>query len=208
MSLDLSQYLLYCLAVVVLIATPGPVMLLVASAGLSGGYRKALATIFGTNLASLILIVVSVLVLKGILNIDPIWFNWVKILGCLYIAYLGIAILREASQGAQDPISTTSSTQNVLGGGFKQGFWVAISNPKDIVFFTSFFPQFITVLGNMNQSLSLLTLTWIVLDFATLSLVYLGFNRLSGSRFYAKTLAACGAILVLVALYGILSSLF
>ena len=208
MSLDLSQYLLYCLAVVVLIATPGPVMLLVASAGLSGGYRKALATIFGTNLASLILIVVSVLVLKGILNIDPIWFNWVKILGCLYIAYLGIAILREASQGAQDPISTTNSTQNVLGGGFKQGFWVAISNPKDIVFFTSFFPQFITVLGDMNQSLSLLTLTWIVLDFATLSLVYLGFNRLSGSRFYAKTLAACGAILVLVALYGILSSLF
>ena len=208
MSLDLSQYLLYCLAVVVLIATPGPVMLLVASAGLSGGYRKALATIFGTNLASLILIVVSVLVLKGILNIDPIWFNWVKILGCLYIAYLGIAILREASQGAQDPISTTSSTQNVLGGGFKQGFWVAISNPKDIVFFTSFFPQFITVLGNMNQSLSLLTLTWIVLDFATLSLVYLGFNRLSGSRFYAKTLAACGAILVIIALYGILSSLF
>lgn len=208
MSLDLSQYLLYCLAVVVLIATPGPVMLLVASAGLSGGYRKALATIFGTNLASLILIVVSVLVLKGILNIDPIWFNWVKILGCLYIAYLGIAILREASQGAQDPTSTTSSTQNVLGGGFKQGFWVAISNPKDIVFFASFFPQFITVLGGMNQSLSLLTLTWIVLDFATLSLVYLGFNRLSGSRFYAKTLAACGAILVLVALYGILSSLF
>ena len=208
MSLDLSQYLLYCLAVVVLIATPGPVMLLVASAGLSGGYRKALATIFGTNLASLILIVVSVLVLKGILNIDPIWFNWVKILGCLYIAYLGIAILREASQGAQDPISTTNSTQNVLGGGFKQGFWVAISNPKDIVFFASFFPQFITVLGDMNQSLSLLTLTWIVLDFATLSLVYLGFNRLSGSRFYAKTLAACGAILVLVALYGILSSLF
>lgn len=208
MSLDLSQYLLYCLAVVVLIATPGPVMLLVASAGLNGGYRKALATIFGTNLASLILIVVSVLVLKGILNIDPIWFNWVKILGCVYIAYLGIAILREASQGAQDPTSTTSSTQNVLGGGFKQGFWVAISNPKDIVFFASFFPQFITVLGDMNQSLSLLTLTWIVLDFATLSLVYLGFNRLSGSRFYAKTLAACGAILVLVALYGILSSLF
>lgn len=208
MSLDLSQYLLYCLAVVVLIATPGPVMLLVASAGLNGGYRKALATVFGTNLASLILIVVSVLVLKGILNIDPIWFNWVKILGCLYIAYLGIAILREASQGAQDPISTTSSAKSALGGGFKQGFWVAISNPKDIVFFASFFPQFITVLGDMNQSLSLLTLTWIILDFATLSLVYLGFNRLSGSRFYAKTLAACGAILVLVALYGILSSLF
>lgn len=208
MSLDLSQYLLYCLAVVVLIATPGPVMLLVASAGLNAGYSKALATIFGTNLASLVLIVVSVLVLKGILNIDPIWFNGVKILGCVYIAYLGFSILREARQAVPEGTSTVNSGQTALSGGFKQGFGVAISNPKDIVFFASFFPQFIGVLPDTNLSLSLLTLTWIVLDFVTLSLVYMGFNRLSGSRFYAQVLAACGVVLVCVALYGIFSSLF
>ena len=65
--MNITEYLLYCVAVVIMIATPGPVMLLVASAGLKGGYKKALHTIFGTNLASLILITISILVLKGFL---------------------------------------------------------------------------------------------------------------------------------------------
>ncbi|MIP96513.1 LysE family translocator, partial [Salmonella enterica subsp. enterica] len=42
--MNISEYFLYCLAVVVMIATPGPVMLLVASAGLKGGYAAALRT--------------------------------------------------------------------------------------------------------------------------------------------------------------------
>ena len=50
------DYFLFIFSVVIMIATPGPVMILVASAGLKGGYKKALETIFGTNLASLVLI--------------------------------------------------------------------------------------------------------------------------------------------------------
>lgn len=59
--MNIAEYLLYCMTVIIMIATPGPVMMLVASAGLKGGYRKALQTIFGTNFASLILITVSIL---------------------------------------------------------------------------------------------------------------------------------------------------
>jgi threonine/homoserine/homoserine lactone efflux protein len=69
------EYFLYCFAVVITIATPGPVMLLVASAGLKGGYRRALQTIFGTNLASLVLIAASIAILKGFLTISEQWFN-------------------------------------------------------------------------------------------------------------------------------------
>ena len=54
--MNLTEYLFYAVTVIVMIATPGPVMLLVASAGLKGGYKKALETIIGTNLASLVLI--------------------------------------------------------------------------------------------------------------------------------------------------------
>ena len=93
---NVFELALYCTAVVVMIATPGPVMLLVASAGLKGGYKQALKTIFGTNLASLVLIVLSVLILKGFLNIAEHWLNAIKILGCVYIAYLGFQILKEA----------------------------------------------------------------------------------------------------------------
>lgn len=203
--MNFSELLLYILAVVVMIATPGPVMLLVASAGLTGGYRKALQTIVGTNLASLILIAISVLILKGFLKIDPQWFAIVKILGCVYIAYLGYQIIQEA-------LSTTAEGElqpsRALKGGFKQGFLVAISNPKDIIFFAAFFPQFIQVSSDIDLSLMILTITWIILDFSTLTVVYLAFNRLSKSRWYHKLLGACGAILLLVAFYGIYMTIF
>lgn len=186
-----------------MIATPGPVMLLVASAGLKGGYKKALHTIVGTNLASLVLIATSVLILKGFLNIASHWFDLIKILGCLYIAYLGVQIVREVLCQKQNH-EISSQVQ----GGFKQGFLVGISNPKDIIFFASFFTQFMHVTHNLDQSLILLTLSWIILDFATLSVVYLGFNALSKSKIYHKILLGCGVILIAVALYGIYSVWF
>ena len=197
---NVFELALYCTAVVVMIATPGPVMLLVASAGLKGGYKQALKTIFGTNLASLVLIVLSVLILKEFLNIAEHWLNAIKILGCVYIAYLGFQILKEAI--AQE--TETSPVQlKAVQGGFKQGFLVGIANPKDIIFFASFFPQFIGVTSDVDVSLVLLTILWIILDFSTLSLVYLGFNKLSQSALYNKLLGVCGAILVSIALYGI-----
>ncbi len=186
-----------------MIATPGPVMLLVASAGLQGGYKKALQTIVSTNFASLILIVLSVAILKGILNIHAQWLDGIKIIGCLYIAYIGFDILSEAvRQSAEQEIQLKAAQ-----GGFKQGLLVGISNPKDIIFFASFFPQFVGITPQLNLSLSVLTLSWIVLDFATLSLVYVSFQRLSKSHWYKKLLAMCGLILMVVAVYGIYSTL-
>lgn len=205
--MNIAEYLLYCLTVVIMIATPGPVMMLVASAGLKGGYRKALQTIFGTNFASLILITVSILVLKGFLDISEQWFRGIKILGCIYIAYLGFQILKEVffSKQEESPSQLKSKSMN---GGFKQGFLVGISNPKDILFFAAFFPQFVQITPHLDISLGILTLSWIVLDFATLSMIYLSFNRLSKSKISPKLLGACGATLILIAGYGLYSTVF
>jgi len=199
---NITEYLLYCLAVVIMIATPGPVMLLVASAGLKGGYKHALQTIFGTNFASLVLIGLSILSLKGLLVVNENWLNGIKLLGCLYIAWLGIQIFREVWQGQG---STGPQNLQPVQGGFRTGFLVGISNPKDIIFFAAFFPQFIGISPNLDLSLVILTISWIVLDFLTLSLVYLGFQRLSGSQLYPHLLGLCGLILLMVALYGIYS---
>ena len=198
--MNISEYILYCLAVVLMIATPGPVMLLVASAGLKGGYAAALKTIFGTNFASLVLIALSILSLKGLLVINAHWLDAIKLLGCLYIGYLGLQIIWEVffeqAEVTQEKLSTVR-------GGFQQGFLVGISNPKDIIFFAAFFPQFIGITPTLDLSLIMLTLSWIVLDFLTLSLVYLGFNRLRHSRLYPHLLALCGMVLIIIAVYGI-----
>lgn len=117
--MNIGEFLLYVVAGIIMIATPGLVMLLVASAGLKGGYRKALKTIFGTNFASLILITVSILILKGFLEINQQWFNSIKILGCIYIAYLGFQILKEVFSNS---IKGYSAQLKAADGGFKQGF--------------------------------------------------------------------------------------
>ncbi|WP_089606198.1 LysE family translocator [Acinetobacter piscicola] len=198
------EFYLYVISVIVMIATPGPVMILVASAGLKGGYRKSLQTIVGTNLASLVLIAASILILKGMLSVNETLFVLIKVLGCLYIGYLGYQILKEALFQKDQPLTTVLSP---IDGGLVKGFLVGISNPKDIIFFSSFFPQFIGIHSDINISLSILVIAWIILDFLTLSVVYLSFNKLSKSRIYPKILALCGAVLVFIAAYGLYISL-
>ena len=198
--MNISEYILYCLDVVLMIATPGPVMLLVASAGLKGGYAAALKTIFGTNFASLVLIALSILSLKGLLVINAQWLDAIKLLGCLYIGYLGLQIFWEVFF---EQAEVTQEKLSPVRDGFQQGFLVGISNPKDIIFFAAFFPQFIGITPTLDLSLIILTLSWIVLDFMTLSLVYLGFNRLRHSRLYPHLLALCGMVLIIIAVYGI-----
>lgn len=195
---------LYVITVIIMIATPGPVMILVASAGLKGGYRKALQTIIGTNLASLVLIAASILILKGMFSVNETLFLIIKILGCFYIAYLGYDILKDVSSQKNDQAETVLSP---VDGGVVKGFLVGISNPKDIIFFSSFFPQFIGIHANINISLAILVMAWIILDFLTLSLIYLSFNKLAKSKLYAKVLGLCGVILIVIAVYGLYVSL-
>ena len=204
LTLNFFEFYLYVFSVIVMIATPGPVMLLVVSAGRLGGYRQALQTIIGTNLASLVLIAISILILKGVLSFNALIFIAIKVLGCLYIAYLGYDILKSVlSDTMQEAGRDVSPTK----GGLQRGFLVGISNPKDIIFFSSFFPQFSQIHPHLNTSLCILVLTWIILDFLTLSVVYVFFQRLSHHWIYNKILALCGLCLIFIALYGLYISL-
>lgn len=198
MSVDFSILGLYIVAVVTLIAIPGPVAILVTGAGLSGGAGKALRTIFGTNLASLVLIVLSVLVVKGLFAINETVFNIVKLAGAFYIAYMGWEILRDTRQ--------TNQLQNVISprvGGLTRGFVIGIANPKDILFFVAFFPQFMTVTNDNNTSIALLTIIWIILDFATLMLVYFLVQKLLKPSVHRIMLLVSGLLLLLIAMGAI-----
>lgn len=108
--------------------------------GACGWTGACVRTIFGTNAASLVLIVLSALVIKGLLAINETAFNALKLVGACYIAYVGWDILRESRPAEQSCVAIQPRV-----GGFSKGFVMAISNPKDIIFFVSFFPQFINI---------------------------------------------------------------
>jgi threonine/homoserine/homoserine lactone efflux protein len=204
MHIDLSVLGLYIAAVIAMIAIPGPVVLLVTGAGLSRGPIGALRTIAGTNVASLVLIAISAFILKGLLSVNEAIFIGVKLLGSLYIGYIAIQMLREKSPNAhQAPLHSPSAYT----GGFSKGFVMGISNAKDIIFFSSFFPQFINVTQNVNTSLALLTILWVVLDFATLMLVYMLISKVTKPTIHHKLMRVAGALLLLIACAGATMSL-
>ena len=198
MHIDPGILALYVVTVITMIAVPGPVAVLVTGAGLAGGPGKALRTITGTNAASLVLILLSALVVKGIFAIDETAFNLLKLAGACYIGWIGWEILRESRTGDRGPAAVQPRV-----GGFSKGFVMAISNPKDIIFFASFFPQFLGITPDTNASIALLTVLWIVLDFATLFLVYLLVARLLKPSVHRTILRVSGVLLLVIAGGGI-----
>lgn len=201
MQVDFNILLLYVVTVVAMIAVPGPVVILVTGAGLAGGPGRALRTIFGTNAASLVLIALSGLVVKGIFSVNETLFNLLKIAGACYIAYIGISLVLESRHVEQENFSIQRKA-----GGFLNGFSMAISNPKDIVFFASFFPQFMGITQSKNISILILTGVWILLDFTTLMTVYFLISKIVKPSIHRTMLRGAGVLLVLIACVGIAMS--
>lgn len=192
--MQLSLLLLYAFSVFLLIATPGPVMALVVDARLRAGTRQALLTALGSNGASLVLIAVAALVLGASLSLDPRLLEWISLGGCLFIGYLGLTGLRRGVAG--------EGQSSRSGHGWGRGFLVGIANPKDIVFFIAFFPQFIPVTASFSRSVTWLGLIWLAIDLAMLGgYIYLA-GRPFSQRHGRKIALAANVVLLLIGLMG------
>jgi threonine/homoserine/homoserine lactone efflux protein len=185
----------YILTVTLLIATPGPVVALVINTASTAGPRKALSTAIGTNLASLALIALASYIVLTSAAISPVLMGVLGLLGCLFIGYLAF----EALAARPDPELIDSRSMH---GGLWRGLLLGISNPKDIIFFIAFFPQFIQATPSPEHSLLLLSLLWVVIDFSVLGAYILVTRRLV-SHVSQRLISRCsGAALLLVALLG------
>lgn len=193
----------YALTVLLLIATPGPVVALIVNTAAASGSRKALFTAVGTNWASLVLIGAAAWIIMTSAAIDKNWLNGMSLLGCLFIGYIALGTLREALQ--QQPGSPEADAPVVQPGrgGLLQGFMVGISNPKDIIFFISFFPQFIQITESFGKSMLVLSLLWIAIDFAVLSLYIFTIGKIASPRSNRVISLASGVALLLIAGVGL-----
>ncbi|MHA6159577.1 LysE family translocator [Pseudomonas sichuanensis] len=191
----------YALTVLLLIATPGPVVALIVNTAAAAGSRKALFTAIGTNWASLVLIGVAAWIIMTSAAIDKAWLNGMSLLGCLFIGYIAVSTLREALQApAQQAAAEAPAATR---GGLLQGFMVGISNPKDIIFFISFFPQFIQITESFGKSMVVLSLLWIAIDFAVLSLYIFAIGKIASQRSNRLISLASGVALLLIAGVGL-----
>ena len=127
----------YIFSVFIFIVAPGPVAMLVCK-NATHSLKSAFLTIIGTNLSSLILIGVAVATILGVVTISPNLLDWLSFLGAFFILYLGVnGLILDIKNSDNASFTTQNDTKNY----FLQGFLIAISNPKDIIFFTALFSK-------------------------------------------------------------------
>lgn len=196
--IDYSLLVAYFLAILLFLGTPGPVTVLVVSASVKSGFKAGLATVAGTNIASLVLIAISFIILQGVFSVSETAMLWLSFLGAFYLIYFSITIIKDKID-IQQTVQESSSL--VTKNHFKDGFLIGISNPKDIIFFIAFFPLFLEVSSDIYSSMLILTLVWILLDYSLLSIYCFIFSKVSSNRVANIIGRVSGTILLLIGIY-------
>ncbi len=130
----------FLLVAVVIIIIPGPNVLIIVSTSITHSIRAGLLTVAGTTVAMAVQLTVAVLGTTWFVDNLLEGFLWLRWLGVAYLLYLGIQHLNTAirnQETIQIPPTAPSS--------FLRGFIVSLTNPKTIVFFSAFLPQFASV---------------------------------------------------------------
>ncbi len=145
-------------AVAVIVAVPGPNVLLVINDSMVNGFRKSLATIVGIKVGTLFLIFLSLAGVVTLLMLYSGLFMVLKMMGAGYLLYLGVSLLRSSS-GATDPALREQQSLSSL---FVRGVLVSATNPKGILFAAAFFPQFVSNASPLLPQLASLTIWFLV----------------------------------------------
>jgi threonine/homoserine/homoserine lactone efflux protein len=159
--MPLELWLAYVATSVVVLAIPGPTILLVLSYSLSQGRGATLPLVAGVALGDSVAITLSLVGLGTLLATSALLFTLIKWMGGLYLIYLGIKLLRGAGKPlALQPGETRVSPPRKL---FGNAFVVTALNPKSIVFFIALLPQFISANHPATTQLWILGVTFVVL---------------------------------------------
>jgi threonine/homoserine/homoserine lactone efflux protein len=141
--MSLQTWLLYVAAVFILTVTPGPSVLMCIASGIANGARRTLFCALGSVTAVVGIMAASALGLGAILAVSENLFATIKWAGVAYLLYLGVTTLM--AKNVDFAISDTQVNAERVPAHrlFLNGFLVGASNPKALLFFTAFFPQFL-----------------------------------------------------------------
>jgi len=138
--LSLDTWLLFCLACVALVATPGPSIVYLVSRTLAQGRVAGFVSLCGTSTGFTFHAVAAAFGLSALLAAVPLAYDAVRWLGAAYLAWLAVATWRTRDDNAPDAVRADLPAVQL----FRQGLLTALLNPKVALFQLAFFPQFVT----------------------------------------------------------------
>lgn len=157
---ELSKLLLFVLAAIILLLTPGPAVLYIVARSLDQGRLAGLVSVLSIEVGNFTHVLAAVFGLSALLLSSALAFSIVKYVGAAYLIYLGLRKLFSRSEAH----SVTSAPPQSLRRIFSQGVAVAVFNPKTALFFFAFLPQFVDpARGSITWQMLVLGCVFIVL---------------------------------------------
>jgi threonine/homoserine/homoserine lactone efflux protein len=150
---DQSSLIAFVVASLVLAITPGPAVFYIVTRSLAQGRRAGLASVAGVGLGNLGNSIGASVGLAALFAVSSLAFYVVKYAGAAYLIYMGVKALRQPAAAPTEPARLGSSRPSAI---FRDGFLVALLNPKTTLFFSAFLPQFIDPhVSTIAQSIAL-----------------------------------------------------
>ena len=162
--MDFNTWLIYLLAAIGLSLSPGPNGLLALTHGALHGRRKALYTIFGGSLGFIAVVALSMFGIGALLKASLVGLAVMKWVGGAYLVWLGIQVWRSPPIGFEVGGSAEPRAGWSM---FRQGLLSAVTNPKGLLFFAAFLPQFIDPARSLFVQFAVMAGTFAVIEIAT-----------------------------------------
>jgi homoserine/homoserine lactone efflux protein len=152
-------YVAFVLACVILIVIPGPNVALIVANSVAHGARYGLLTVAGTSSAVVVHLALTVLGASAVLSFLAASFDWLRWLGVAYLVWLGLQAWRAPVADLTQVGPQARSARLIFG----RGFLVGLTNPKTLLFYGAFFPQFIVPGPGASDQLLLLAATFLAI---------------------------------------------
>lgn len=159
--MDLLLWMTFVGATLLLLIIPGPTVVLVLTYALTQGRRVAVASAAGVALGDFIAMTASLVGLGGLVLASSTLFVALKWVGAAYLVWMGIGMIRSA--GSAKAIQIEDAPQLSAGAVFRNAAVVTALDPKGIVFFIAFVPQFIRTDAALARQFAILIATFVSL---------------------------------------------
>ncbi len=161
--MSMEAWLAFVFAATVLLVIPGPTILTVIGYALNHGARANVPLVAAVALGDSTALLASIIGLGAVLAASAFWFTVVKVVGGVYLLYLGLRMLRSRAVSLPAETACGASAQPGTGRLFAHTWLVTALNPKGIIFFSAFLPQFVDPAGDANRQLWILAATFVLL---------------------------------------------
>ena len=152
--MTIELYITYVLACALIAVVPGPTVTVIIANSLKHGTRAGLLNVAGTQLGLALMMAILIVGLSSVIAAMGWLFDWLRLAGAAYLVWIGWKLIR-----SPEHLASTEAAPPPRGGFLLQGFLVLMSNPKALLWFGAFIPQFVNPQGHYVAQITLLGVT-------------------------------------------------